>query len=339
MNQPTTKVFGSGGDRPGNNRSRLQPSFKVIMSLGLILLSVLDFRHGRRSLWPNRLWKKSVVNIRQVERQGQIVGGYVLGAVLGEGSFGKVYKATKDGREYAVKESKNMYQADLASFKQELEAMTQLKGVPGIVQLVDVMEADGKYYVVMPLAKGDVGKLVKEHKLSNQKVRQIFKQLVQTVEAMHKKGWCHLDIKPDNLLCLDDECQSVALTDFGTASKNKTFRNIVGTPLYTSPEAFEAKTKAYNGKLLDIWSMGVVLYEMLTYEPPFTGKHEWDMVRAIQTKDVVCPSDTSNHAACDLIKKMLVKDPKRRISIAKIKKSDYWKKGENARKRSSRRSY
>ena len=310
----------------GDNALNSNP-FKVAMGLALILVSVLLSRHGRHNLRRNQGGKGSIPGIKKVKvkkgSRGLEVGGYLLGPVLGRGSFGEVYKATKDGREYAIKVSKHLDQSGLESFSRELDAMRAFQGVPAVVQLVNVMQAEGKVYVVMPLAKGDVDKLMKAKKLDKRMVHGIFKQLIEAVEGIHARGWCHRDIKPENLLCMDDGCREIALSDFGTASNKTSFTVPEGTPAYTSPDAFSGKEAPYDGKLLDIWSCGVALYEMLTYNLPFTGKHAWDMEKDIKTKPLVCPAGMDPDA-CELIKRMLEKNPGNRISIQGIKQSDYW---------------
>ena len=157
--------------------------------------------------------------------------------------------------------------------------------------------------------------------LAEIEVVHLFRQIVAALLYCHRIHIHHRDLKPENIL-LDRESFEIKLVDFGMAALQPEGRQLstpCGSPHYAAPEVIRFKT--YDGGKADIWSCGVILYVMLTGTPPFNysgeGRDLKDLFRAIAQADYVMP-DMIGREAQDLIRKILVPDPKRRINIEDI---------------------
>ena len=143
-----------------------------------------------------------------------------------------------------------------------------------IVKLYEVYEDDVNFYLIMDLLKGGelFDEIVKRSKFSENDAAEIMYQVFSSVNYLHKKGFVHRDLKPENI-CLDND-QSIKLIDFGTARKftqGKKLRQVIGTPFYMAPEIFNEKK--YNEKA-DMWSLGIIMYILLTGKAPYFGNDD-----------------------------------------------------------------
>ena len=216
---------------------------------------------------------------------------YLLTASLGKGAMGMVYRATdvQTGQAVAVK----MLSPDLAPnpeilerFRREGEALRRLKH-PNIVGFVDMFEHGRQLVIVMEyMPGGSLHTLIKQGPLPLARARHIALDVCDALIRAHRLGIIHRDIKPENILLADDG--SPKLTDFGVAhltSENNRLTATgtqVGTPYYMSPEAWEGQPLDAQ---TDIWSLGVVLFEMLTGQLPFEG----GTAAAVMTKVLMTP--------------------------------------------------
>ena len=209
------------------------------------------------------------------------IARYEILGELGRGGMGVVYRA-KDpviGRVVAVKtirlteEGSGISHEELVErFQTEARAAGRLTH-PNIVVVYDAGEENGLYYITMELIDGKSLQNVLDagHKLTVQRVLPIMEQICSALQYAHDRGVVHRDIKPANIMLMRDD--AVKITDFGTAkimqygTSQKT--NAVGTPSYMSPE--QIKGKAIDGRS-DIFSLGVMLYEMTTGQKPFRGQ-------------------------------------------------------------------
>lgn len=204
---------------------------------------------------------------------------------LGSGGMGTVYLGhhNETGRAAAVK----MLPASLARepgfkdrFLREIEAMQKLKS-PHIVELYESGVEQGIPFYAMEYVAGETlaDKILREKRLPWREVIEIAVQVARALKAAHNTGVIHRDLKPSNLLLTPD--QTVKLTDFGIAqvfatSKLTATGGILGTPEYMSPEQSQGKRVT---KQSDIYSLGAVMYVMLTGRPPFTGKSALDIAQ------------------------------------------------------------
>ena len=212
---------------------------------------------------------------------GQFLGQYELLALIGKGGMARVYKSIQPAlkRYVAVKLLHPSVAADeefRARFEREAQAAASLRH-PNIVQIFDFGQQDELYYMVMELIDGptlrDELQRLKEldETLPFSEVQRIVGEVSEALDYAHARGIIHRDVKPANIL-LTPEGQAV-LSDFGLAfmieSPRQTITGFVGTPEYMSPE--QGQGLAVDGRT-DVYSLGVVLYEMLTGRVPFTAE-------------------------------------------------------------------
>ena len=209
---------------------------------------------------------------------GKQLGQYQIVEPLGEGGMAAVYKAFQPGMEryVALKILPRMFADDptfVGRFKQEAKVIAKLTHVH-ILPIFDFGTADGYTYIVMPYIKtGDLADMMTGKPLPIPFVRKVISQIGDALQYAHSRGLVHRDIKPSNILI--DDRENCLLSDFGIAKivgGTMQFTQtgaIIGTPAYMSPEQI-------NGEELDgrndIYSLGIVLYEMVTGRPPFKAE-------------------------------------------------------------------
>lgn len=178
-------------------------------------------------------------------------------------------------------------------------------------------------YLIMEFIEG--GELFsyihEESSIPEMNVVHIFRQIIAALIYCHRINIHHRDLKPENIL-LDRETMTVKLVDFGMAAlqpDGKKLTTPCGSPHYAAPEVI--KTTSYDGAKADVWSCGVILFVLLTGTPPFNysgeDRHLKNLFRDIQMAKYVMPDNLSPEAK-DLIRKILVADPKRRIGLDDI---------------------
>jgi eukaryotic-like serine/threonine-protein kinase len=222
----------------------------------------------------------------------RIAGRYELGAQLGEGGVGVVWRAedTLLGRPVAIKEVelppavRDQQRAALrARVIREARAAARLSH-PGAVTLFDVVSDDGQDYIVMELIDGpNLDQLVVDSgPLEPRRAAVMGLRLLATLEAAHRAGIVHRDVKPSNVLIRDDG--STKLTDFGTASLTgdpelTATGVVVGSPAYMAPEQIRGLEV---GPPTDLWALGATLYFAVEGEPPFkSSKVPFEVLNAI----------------------------------------------------------
>jgi ABC-type oligopeptide transport system substrate-binding subunit/predicted Ser/Thr protein kinase len=248
--------------------------------------------------------------------------------LLGRGGMGSVYRATETqtGARVAVKalDPRVVARAPeiLERFVREGQALRQLNH-PNIVKMVAAVEEDGQHYLVLEFVEGGSLQdlLDAQGPMPSARVIEIALDLADALTRAHRLGIIHRDLKPGNVLLAEDG--TPRLTDFGTAHVSDSPRLtqadiLVGTVDYLSPEAC-------NGEQLDeradIWAFGVLLFEMLSGEPPFQGDHLMAVLTAILTQDVpdlaaLCPD--APEALIDLVYRMLERDRQQRIPSVRL---------------------
>ena len=244
---------------------------------------------------------------------------------LGTGSFGRVYlvyhKITK--AKYAIKAINKNNKSNIKEkpyFRREIEIMYRINH-PNVVKLYGHFEDNNFCYFIMEyIPKGNAYSLIPKHgrkKQTNQLIASIIKDIVSAVYFLHKMNppIIHRDIKPENVLM--DENDRAILTDFGWSNylNDSEKRNtICGTPIYLAPEMINSK--GHNEKV-DIWCIGVLLFELITGKVPFRGKDIDTLKYNIRTMKIAWPSDINNEAK-DLISKMLKYNPNDRLTHEEI---------------------
>ena len=252
-------------------------------------------------------------------------GRYEIVGELGRGAMGVVYKATDPviGRSVAVKtiklsaEGTGLSQQELlARFQTEARAAGLLTH-PNIVVVFDAGEEDGLYYITMELVEGkSVQALIDAgHAFPLPRVLRIMEQTCSALQFAHERNVVHRDIKPANIMLTGDD--TVKVTDFGTAKilqfgTVQQTAHVMGTPSYMSPE--QVKGRAVDGRS-DIFSLGVMLYEMITGEKPFPGQSITTVIYKIVNEEPVPPRqiNPSIHPGISAaVMKALAKEPEAR---------------------------
>lgn len=198
-------------------------------------------------------------------------------------------------------------------------AVMKLLEHDNIVRLFDVWENSNELYLIMEYVEGgELFHYVGQRKgLHEDEAIIIFRQIIAALLYCHRMHICHRDLKPENIL-LDPNKMTVKLIDFGMAAlqtEGKLLSTPCGRPHYAAPEV--VSSKPYDGKQADVWSCGVILYVMLTGTTPYNYGQEGDiriLFRDIAKARYYMPNDLS-HEAKDLIRRIFVPDPNRRITM------------------------
>ena len=252
-------------------------------------------------------------------------GRYEIVGELGRGAMGIVYKAVDPviGRTVAVKTIRLSEEGTglkhdelLARFQTEARAAGLLTH-PNIVVVFDAGEEDGLYYITMELVEGKSLQALLDggHSFPLPRTLRILDQTCNALQFAHERNVVHRDIKPANLMLTADD--TVKITDFGTAKilqfgATQQTSHVMGTPSYMSPE--QVKGRAVDGRS-DIFSLGVMLYEMVTGEKPFPGQNITTVIYKIVNEEPVPPRqiDPSIHPGISaVVMKALAKEPEQR---------------------------
>ena len=211
-----------------------------------------------------------------------------------------------------------------------------------VVGMIEVLASKTKIFIVLELVTGGelFDKIVSVGKLSEEQALFYFSQLVEGVEYCHKLGVCHRDLKPENLLL--DEHGNLKISDFGLSSlyvgdaesdgtsRTELLHTTCGTPNYVAPEVLA--DQGYDGKKADVWSIGVILYVLLAGFLPFDESTIVALFAKIQKAEFTYPSWFSP-AVRGLLDKMLVADPKVRVSLTKVKEDPWMQSGMSTARR------
>ncbi|KAK7385961.1 hypothetical protein VNO78_31968 [Psophocarpus tetragonolobus] len=265
---------------------------------------------------------------------------YTLGKELGRGQFGVTYRCTENstGLQYACKsisKRKLVSRADIEDMKREIQIMQHLSGQSNIVEFKGAYEDKQSVHVVMELCAGGelFDRIIAKGHYSERAAASICRQIVKVVNICHFMGVMHRDLKPENfLLSSKDDKGLLKATDFGLSvfiEEGKAYRDIVGSAYYVAPEVLR---RSY-GKEADVWSAGVILYILLSGVPPFWSETEKGIFDAILQGHIDFESNpwpSISNSAKDLVRKMLIKDPKKRITSAQVLEHPWLKEGGNA---------
>src|SRR5216683_824094 len=252
-------------------------------------------------------------------------GRYEIVDELGRGAMGVVYKAMDPviGRTVAVKtirlseEGTGLSRPELLTRFQTEARAAGLLTHPNIVVVFDAGEEDGLYYITMELVEGKSLQALLDggHAFPLPRTLRIMEQTCSALQFAHERNVIHRDIKPANLMLTADD--TVKVTDFGTAKilqfgTVQQTAHVMGTPSYMSPE--QVKGRAVDGRS-DIFSLGVMLYEMVTGEKPFPGQNITTVIYKIVNEEPVPPRqiNPSIHAGISgVVMRALEKDPDQR---------------------------
>uniref|UniRef100_A0A1D1Z9P0 non-specific serine/threonine protein kinase n=1 Tax=Anthurium amnicola TaxID=1678845 RepID=A0A1D1Z9P0_9ARAE len=260
---------------------------------------------------------------------GVCVGKYQVGRTIGEGTFAKVKVAvnTDTGQNVAIKildkkmvlENKLMQQV-----KREISAMKLLHH-PNIVRIYEVIATKTKIYIVMEYVSGGQlsDKMSYLRMLSEKEARKFFQQLIDAVDYCHSRGIYHRDLKPENLLI--DSKGNLKVSDFGLSALRKPgdmLSTACGSPSYVAPEVIIHKK--YEGAAADVWSCGVVLFELLAGFLPFEDRNTTNLYRKISRAQYTCP-EWFTTGQRKLISRLLQPMPRRRVKVSEILEDEWFR--------------
>ena len=297
---------------------------------------------------------------RDIDADGRLVARYTkkgvkdfhFGRTLGEGSYSTVLAATdrQTHQQYAIKvlDKRHIIKEKKVKYVNiEKDTLNRLTEHPGVVKLYYTFQDERSLYFVLDLASGGelLGVLKRTRTFDEECTRFYGAQILDTIEYMHSRGIIHRDLKPENVL-LDDQMH-VKITDFGTAKildltgKQRADSNgvplpdknnlengadgsransFVGTAEYVSPELLTDKNA---GKASDLWAFGCIIYQLLAGRPPFKGSNEYQTFQKIVHLEYTFPPGFPP-VAKDLVERLLVLEPSRRLAIDHIKNHEFF---------------
>ncbi|XP_061735193.1 serine/threonine-protein kinase SIK1 [Nerophis ophidion] len=250
------------------------------------------------------------------------VGFYEIIRTLGKGNFAVVklakHKVTKTQVAIKIIDKTRLNPSNLEKIYREVQIM-KLLNHPHIIKLYQVMETKDMLYIVTEYAKnGEMfDHLTSNGRMSEAEARKKFWQILTAVDYCHQHHIVHRDLKTENLLL--DANMNIKLADFGFGNfynGGEPLSTWCGSPPYAAPEVFEGKE--YEGPQLDIWSLGVVLYVLVCGSLPFDGPSLPALKQRVTEGRFRIPFFMSQECE-NLIRKMLVVDPAKRITVAQIK--------------------
>ncbi|KAB5552701.1 hypothetical protein DKX38_010012 [Salix brachista] len=289
---------------------------------------------------------------------GNNLGKYQVGRTIGEGTFAKVKLAmdTTNGHNVAIKiMDKNMVmESDLKNQVQREIRTMKLLHHPNIVRIHEVIGSKTKIYMVMEYISGGqlADKLVRiievaasavctvsvssdisnpvhtlfaqsyAKKLDESEARKIFHQLIDAVDYCHTRGVYHRDLKPENLLL--DGKGNLKVSDFGLSAFHKPASMLTtacGSPCYVAPELIA--NKGYEGAAADVWSCGIILFELLSGYLPFDERNLIMLYKKISTAQYTCP-EWFTESQKKLISRILNPNPRKRITISEIIEDEWF---------------
>ncbi|XP_060642170.1 death-associated protein kinase 3 [Anolis sagrei] len=262
-------------------------------------------------------------------RQENVEVHYDMEEELGSGQFAIVRKCREKatGREYAAKfiKKRRLSSSRRGVSREEIEREVDiLREIQhsNIITLHDVFEDKTDVVLILELVSGGelFDFLAEKESLSEEEATQFLKQILDGVCYLHSKRIAHFDLKPENIMLLDKNVPSprIKLIDFGIAHKIEAgteFKNIFGTPEFVAPEIVNYEPL---GLEADMWSIGVITYILLSGASPFLGETKQETLTNISAVNYDFDEEyfsSTSELAKDFIRRLLVKDPKKRMTI------------------------
>lgn len=261
---------------------------------------------------------------------------YAFDKVLGKGQFGvtRLVVDTATGETCACKsisKRKLVSQEDMEDVRREIKVMHHLSGHPHVVTFKGAYEDSHHIHIVMELCTG--GELFEQLSAKGyyreRDAAHIMRTILQVVQHCHAMNVVHRDLKPENFLFSDERKHVLKAIDFGLSTfytEGSVLHDLVGSPYYMAPEVLR---RQYS-KAADIWSCGVILYILLCGWPPFYGGNAQQIFRAVlhDSLDLASPPwDTISPQAKDCVRRLLVRDPRKRPDAQSILKHEWLRGG------------
>ena len=262
------------------------------------------------------------------------IGDYIIKKTIGSGTFSTVklgvHRITH--KKVAIKildKSKIESRDDLERIIREMQILIEMHN-PFVIKVYKVYEDKNNFLIIMEYCEGGelFNYIVKKKRLSEEESSYFFYQLINGIEYIHSKGIAHRDLKPENLLLSKNKI--LKIIDFGLSNfydGQKRLQTPCGSPCYASPEM--VKGKKYDGFNIDIWAIGVILFAMLCGYLPFEDdENDTDVLFNEIIKNKIDYPYFLSRLSLDILQKILVSDPLKRITIDEIKKHEFYLRGE-----------
>eukprot|EP00182_Erythrolobus_australicus_P002892 CAMPEP_0185832558 /NCGR_PEP_ID=MMETSP1353-20130828/2150_1 /TAXON_ID=1077150 /ORGANISM="Erythrolobus australicus, Strain CCMP3124" /LENGTH=743 /DNA_ID=CAMNT_0028530737 /DNA_START=79 /DNA_END=2310 /DNA_ORIENTATION=- len=266
------------------------------------------------------------------------VGKFIVGETLGEGSYSVVKRCIhEDTREqYALKvmSKDKLPSANLEKqVRKEVKIMQYLRH-PHVVTVHDVLMSERNMYIVMELVNGVelYDEVIRCGRFDESTSRRVFQQVADAVAHCHTKGVFHRDLKPENVLV--DAMRNVKVCDFGMgwiqeheaamSSSSTLMHTQVGTPQYMAPEVLRTSPEGYRGDKVDIWSLGMILYVMLSGSTAFPGDDTESVLKQILGRRKMRYPPHFKKDVRALLDGMLQRDPEKRITMQQIREHPWF---------------
>ncbi|KAJ6871742.1 hypothetical protein NC652_037180 [Populus alba x Populus x berolinensis] len=283
-------------------------------------------------------------------RNGRVVGDYLVGRQIGSGSFSVVWHAKHrvHGTEVAIKEivTNRLNKKLQESLMSEIFILKRINH-PNIIRLHDIIEAPGRIHIVLEFCRGgDLSMYIQRHGRVPEAIANHFmQQLAAGLQILRDNNLIHRDLKPQNLLLsTSDDNAVLKIADFGFARSLQPrglAETLCGSPLYMAPEIMQLQK--YDAKA-DLWSVGAILFQLVTGKTPFTGNNQIQLLQNIvKSTQLQFPLDNKDLSAdCkDLCQKLLRRSPVERLTFEEFFNHPFLsqrKKDESLSRRRSSRS-
>ncbi|KAI9116031.1 hypothetical protein K1719_012961 [Acacia pycnantha] len=253
-----------------------------------------------------------------------LVGNYIIGKQIGSGSFSVVWHGRHrvHGTEVAIKEiaTGRLNQKLQESLMSEIFILKKINH-PNIIRLYDIIEVPGKIHLVLEYCRGgDLSMYIQRHRRVQEGTAKYFmQQLAAGLKVLRDNNLIHRDLKPQNLLLTrKDDNSDLKIADFGFARSLQPrglAETLCGSPLYMAPEIMQLQKYDYKA---DLWSVGVILFQLVTGRTPFTGSNQMQLLQnIIKSTELQFPSDNQilSSECKDLCRKLLRRNPVERLTF------------------------
>merc|ERR1712018_421283 len=264
----------------------------------------------------------------KMTKKQNIIGEYKLLKKLQKGKYGDVRlgRHIVTGEKVAVKvmDKRQQKQRTLDEMSKEADIMKRLDH-DHIIKVHEIIDTESTFYIIMEYASnGDLFSRLDCGRMDETEAKEKFYQIISAIRYCHEEQHViHRDLKPDNVLF--DSQNNIKIADFGLSEEfvpGEKLNTFCGTPEYMAPEVF--KGQKFDGPKVDVWSLGVMLYEMLTATIPFPGS-TWPQIIERVLRGKYYEPDYISEESKDLIRMMLVLDPSNRATLNDVL-NDGWVK-------------
>ncbi|KAF8127239.1 kinase-like domain-containing protein [Boletus edulis] len=262
---------------------------------------------------------------------GELVSHYLFSSVLGAGASGSVHKAVDITMEksptYAIKcVRKKSDSTRLSRQRTEVVNHDSVTLCPNVLTLCDTFEMDDYIFLVLPFCEKDMFKAIFKERIywrNDALIRKAFTEILDGILSCHKTGIFHRDLKPENIMC-NAKGTSIKIGDFGlSTTRRRCGDGGCGTVPYTSPECLYKNKFCYDAALADIWSLGIILFNMVTCACPWEEAHpkDRDFTAFISNPDQFLQTYRISEPLSVLLHRIWNPTPAKRMSIPAIRQA------------------